>query len=339
MKKKKLYFIGPTLASRNNYGGATIKNENLINYLKDKGIELKVIDTDNWKKNLLKILFNLLKIFFSPNSNKIILSTSSGGTYLFLKLNYYLNIFNKKVIYFVVGGDTPLKLEKQIYQKKYYSKIEKIYIETIKMKDKMKELGLYQTEYLPNFKNFEFKEFKEKKISETMKCLFFSRITPEKGTEIILSSLKKIKTEKISVDFYGPIDQNYQQEFLEKIKLNKNMKYKGILDIKNPESYEKISEYDLMLFPTYWKGEGFAGVIIDSFIAGVPVLASNWNYNEEIVQNLKTGLIFESKNFLDFEKKIEYLLKNRKNLNQMRINCFKEREKFHINNVLKEIKF
>lgn len=40
-----------------------------------------------------------------------------------------------------------------------------------------------------------------------------------------------------------------------------------------------------MLFPTYWSGEGFPGVIIDAYIAGVPVIASDWNFNKEVVSD------------------------------------------------------
>lgn len=32
----------------------------------------------------------------------------------------------------------------------------------------------------------------------------------------------------------------------------------------------------MMLFPTLLKGEGFAGVFIDSFVSGVPMIVSDW---------------------------------------------------------------
>jgi glycosyltransferase involved in cell wall biosynthesis len=46
-----------------------------------------------------------------------------------------------------------------------------------------------------------------------------------------------------------------------------------------------------MLFPTYWQGEGFPGAIIDAFVSGVPVIASDWNMNREIIIHEKNGLL------------------------------------------------
>jgi glycosyltransferase involved in cell wall biosynthesis len=60
---------------------------------------------------------------------------------------------------------------------------------------------------------------------------------------------------------------------------------------KQQESYATLSEYSCMLFPTYWQGEGFPGVIIDAYIAGLPVIATGWNMNKEVVEVGKTGLI------------------------------------------------
>lgn len=337
--EKTIYFIGPTLAMRKNYGGATIKNQYLLDYLKDKKIKVKIIDTDNWRKRFLVILFKILLIFLMPNKNNIILSTSSGGTYIFLKINYYLNIFRKKIIYFVIGGDTPLKLESNKYNKKYYEKIERIYIETKSMKKIMINLGLKQTEYLPNFKKFNLRKYKKRTIELPLKCLFFSRITPEKGVDIIFETLDKIDKNILTLDFYGPIDEKYKENFFKKINNFKNINYKGIVNTLDEKIYDTIENYDLMLFPTYWSGEGFPGVLVDSLIAGVPILASNCNYNEEIVENKKTGLIFKSKDNDDFKEKLEFLLKNLNMLEQMRKECYLESKKYQANSLLKNLSF
>lgn len=52
-------------------------------------------------------------------------------------------------------------------------------------------------------------------------------------------------------------------------------------------SFEKtvivLKGYFALLFPTYYKGKGFAGTLIDAFSVGVPVIASDWKYNAELV--------------------------------------------------------
>ncbi|MFR3494185.1 MAG: glycosyltransferase [Blautia sp.] len=52
------------------------------------------------------------------------------------------------------------------------------------------------------------------------------------------------------------------------------IRYKGMVPFN--QSTEVLKNYDALLFPTYYEGEGFAGTIIDAFAAGLPVIASDW---------------------------------------------------------------
>ena len=60
------------------------------------------------------------------------------------------------------------------------------------------------------------------------------------------------------------------------------------------KSVDILKNYFALLFPTYYDGEGFAGTLIDAFSAGVPVIASDWKYNAEIV-NEKVGIVYSAK--------------------------------------------
>lgn len=337
--KETLYFVGPTLKLRNNIGGATIKNQNLLNYFNSKNYKIELIDTDDWRKRIGIIILRLIRMFLSPNKRKIILSTSSGGTYFFLKLNYYLNIFKKDIYYFVVGGDTPNKIENGIFDIKYYKKCKKIFIETNSMRDKVYNLGLNQTVYLPNFKKFRKRNLPEKEYTKPLKAVFFSRITLEKGVNMIFEMQKIINKDiqKIEIDFYGPISNDYEEEFKSKILETDLLKYKGILDGQDESIYQILEKYDLMLFPTFWDGEGFPGTIIDSYIAGLPIVASNWNFNSEIIKDKETGFLFEAKNQRAFNDTILRILKELEQLKIIRKNCRKESEKYNLDKVLKKI--
>jgi glycosyltransferase involved in cell wall biosynthesis len=37
-----------------------------------------------------------------------------------------------------------------------------------------------------------------------------------------------------------------------------------------------MSEYDLLLFPTVWPGEGYPGVLVEAIQVGLPIIATNW---------------------------------------------------------------
>lgn len=328
-------FIGSTGEKINKIGGAIEKNYNLIKFLK-KDSEVEVIDTSNWENEKVKIFIEIIKVIMRKKNEKIILSISNNSANKILKIIYMLNIFKKEVFYFVIGGKLADRIESNFYKIKFYKNIKSIFVESKSMRDKMLSLKLNQCEYLPNFKEFKIRKLpliKEKKI---LKCVFLSRIIPEKGVNMIFDMLKFFSSE-IEVDFYGPIDIKYEKEFFKKIKQEKKAEYKGILNMKKESAYDILESYDLMLFPTFWDNEGFPGVIIDSFIASLPVLASDWNYNSEIIQEGRTGFLFKAKDQNDFNEKMKYILNNKKILLELRKNCNKECKKYHINNVLKDL--
>ena len=89
----------------------------------------------------------------------------------------------------------------------------------------------------------------------------------------------------------------------------------------------------MMLFPTYWYGEGFPGIVIDAYIAGVPLIASDWNMNTEVITE-KTGVIIPPKD----EEALCIAMKNcilgRYDLSAMKRNCLNEAKKYDNKKIL-----
>lgn len=333
---RKIEFIC-SLSNGNNLGGETLKNEILYKYFRRKAVNFNLLDFEKYKNNKIIILIKCIISIINPFTDKILLSKASLSSYYFLKLFYYLNFFNKKIYYMVIGGTFPKFLENKTFNIKYYKNIEKIYIESLKMKEKMINMGLEQTEYLPNFKDFKMKDRSEKKISLPLKAVFFSRVTKEKGTEMIFKMLREINQNgiKVEVDFYGPIEEGYREEFKNKVSLISSANYKGILK-QGEETYDILSKYDFMLFPTLYYNEGIPGSIIDAFISALPIISAKWeNYNQILNSNISYE--FEIANQKQFEKIIFDLINNPKQLLEKRKKCFEESKKYHIDNVLKKI--
>ena len=51
-----------------------------------------------------------------------------------------------------------------------------------------------------------------------------------------------------------------------------------------------------LLFPSYYPGEGYPGVVIEALQLGLPVIATNWKALPEIVIDQQNGLIIEARN-------------------------------------------
>ena len=335
---KKIEFIC-ALPSKGKLGGETLKNKTILKYLKENNIKVRVTNFSKYKKFKFLVFFECLITLLNPFTNKILISKASKSSYIYLKLARYLNIYKKKIYYMVIGGKFDQYLKNENFKIKYYSKIEKIYVESYKMKDALIKLGLEQTEYLPNFKSFKLVNRTMKDEKYPLEAVFFSRILPEKGTEMIFKMLESINEKEImlKIFFYGPIEKNYEKIFFKKIKEIKEVKYEGILDSFEEETFDILKNYDFMIFPTFWDGEGFPGTIVDSLISSLPIVASDWNVNKEII-NDKIGFLFEARNQSKFEKLIKFIINNKKELIKKRGFCFEESKKYNVDNVLKRLK-
>lgn len=84
-----------------------------------------------------------------------------------------------------------------------------------------------------------------------------------------------------------------------------------------------------MLFPTHYLGECFVRTILDSYIAGITVLATDWRHNKDYIINGVTGFVLPMDNSDKLLQEIIIELYNdRKKLFCLKENVHKERLKY-----------
>jgi len=66
--------------------------------------------------------------------------------------------------------------------------------------------------------------------------------------------------------------------------------------LKNTEVIPTLNRYDVLLLPTFYKGEGYPGIIIEAYSLGIPVITTPWQGIVEIVDEGKTGIFAEIQN-------------------------------------------
>lgn len=332
--------IGGFPGPQNKIGGETIKNLILANKLKEMGYDLKIFDTTfDWRKNKIKTSMKLFWQIYTYRPSHILLSVASTGAMPFLRrVNFLKKILNFKLLYLVIGGTIGEKVNKNLKIKRLLSYCDKIFVETLGLKKELNHVGINNVIHLPNFKDFNFTPNLTKKVSLPLKIFFFSRVCREKGIEFAVNTVNtinnKIGENLLVLDIYGPIKKGYELNFRKLLKSSKNVKYQGVISTFKEETYNILSGYDLMIFPTYHLGEGFPGALVDSYIAGVPVLVSDWRYNSEIVLDGKTGRLFKSQNLDDLIEKLKWFIEHPEKIIEMKFNCVKEAKKYHINYVI-----
>lgn len=281
-----LIFIGPCGGGKIPTNGASVKNHHLVHRLKELGRPLSIVDTENWRRNPLVLLKLLNKVLLNPRA-KYVLSANSKSAYKIIRI---LNAMpgGRKVYYWVIGGVLANWIKQGRMNPAPYRKLKKIMVEGESMRATMAECGINNAITVPNFKHIDFIPKKKSHQGDNVRrFVFLSRIIPQKGCDYIIEAAGILNEKcegKFIVDFYGKIEKDYQDIFLSKIERLPNVTYKGFLDLRDTQNYATLSQYDVMLFPTFWIGEGFPGIIIDAFIAGLPVIATDWNLNKDILK-------------------------------------------------------
>ncbi len=341
IQNKKIVFIGG-IGNPLQFGGEPTKNKEIINQLEKLGYELFLVDTLGSRNNLWKLSQFLMKFIYHVlfhRSATFIFSTSFVNIYGIIKLLYYYPI-HINIIYWVIGGNFADRLQANWYDKKYLKKIKYFIVEGNKMKEKLKECNITNVFFKPNFKTVKSIPTVEKYNDGKIHFVFLSRIIPDKGVGYILDCVEKLNGNgyalQFEVDFYGGIDSKYKSEFSNRIDCLDNLHYCGELQLQVWDNYEKLARYHFMLFPTYWIGEGFPGVVIDSYISGVPILASDWNFNTEFIDNGHNGLIVPVHDMSALYETMLDIIRGKYNVWEMSKYCRKCAEKFDTNAVLTE---
>ena len=282
----------------NQLDGQTVKTRSVHRLFEEKlGGIIPYYDTEELKTNkwgFIQAIFRLIK-----TKHLIYLPAQNNLRYFFPALLFLSRILRFKVHYFVVGGWLPKYLEQRNSLRKKLRNISSIFVETNKMLSDLSEMEFKNIYWFPNFRKDTLKP-NSRKNEEMLKLVYMSRITPMKGVIHIfkmldqLSSYKTAVYKKIHLDFFGPVDPLYLDEFEKNVAGHENVEYKGVL---LPEDITiTLSGYDLLLFPTIYPGEGCPGAIIDSYFSGLPVIATDWKYNKEFVHHKKNGLIISTDN-------------------------------------------
>lgn len=178
-----------------------------------------------------------------------------------------------------------------------------IFTESLSINEEFAQQNIVHTQFFPNCRVLPSKEYCGKRIDyeRGLKLVFFSKVCKEKGAHVLFEVLAKLDEIGIPVqlDYYGVIAPEYQKEFEESLRQLDHVSYKGVFDSQMEDVYEKLSEYDILLFPTAWKGEGVPGILVESKIAGIPAIVTRHNYNSEIVVDTKEGIVVDKENMVE----------------------------------------
>lgn len=153
-----------------------------------------------------------------------------------------------------------------------------------------------------NFNKFSIAKPKPNRITKNFTCIFFGRMTREKGFNIILESFEYFgrSKEKIHLIVIGPDEDNFGDAITKINDSYSNISNMGF--VEKPQDFLAIS--DLLLLPSH--REGFGSVVIEAGAMAVPCIGSSIYGLDDAIINNETGIRIRN---IEKEDLIEAILK------------------------------
>lgn len=334
--KQRLLFLGALDYPNVPQAGDAVKNRFLLDFFRNELGDVSYVDTQKWKRNpfiLINVLWKLLFVRF----DNIVISTSNVSAYRLVRIITSLHL-KSRIYYFMIGGYTPIKIKEGIYKAEPFKNLERIVVEADKVCELYHSVGIDNTYRLYNFKPVLYVPDISVPHKGKVRFVFLSRLTELKGVFHILESVRTLNSEGFEdlfeVDFYGRMDSDVKIRFMNNVESFQNVHYNGFLDLNDADGYETLAGYDAMLFPTMHVTEGFPGIVADAAIAALPMIASDWQYAQEIIGQGNCGILFPVGDNQALTDKMRMVIKDRGLLQPMRSHALDRSVMYDVSKVL-----
>ncbi len=133
-------------------------------------------------------------------------------------------------------------------------------------------------------------------IAKKLNLLYVGNLHDDKGTSTLLKAFKLLikcypdaKLE-LAGEFHPPYDQNIFDMEVTELNVADHVKWIGKIsgDVKS-RAFAKAA---LLVFPTVAPSESFGLVMVEGMMWGLPVLASDWRGNRDVLEGSAGGLLF-----------------------------------------------
>lgn len=321
-------------------GGDVMKNQLFLERFDQVFDKVFTIDTLNWKKRPWVMLKLVITLFFHHTA-KVIISANPGSADTLIGFIKKMRLPND-CFYWVVGGSFHEMIREGRFSASTYTYLKGIFVQGQSMVDSLKENGLNNAVYVPNSKIINHYGAKHPKNDNITHFVFLSRVEEYKGCTDIINSVDTLNHSgyqgRFDVVFYGreSEDAAYAKQFKEMVNARPDVAYKGLLNLRDTNNYDELAKFDVMLFPTFWHGEGFPGIVIDAYIASLPIIASDWNLNKDVIDDGLTGWIIPPHDVNALTEKMKLAIDSPEEISMMSALCRERAAQYDSRKVLSE---
>lgn len=317
-----IYYLG---AFPPPYGGVTRKNELLLKKLGQQ-IAIAAVDFGNIKHRDFREFLRLIRALTDRNARYVV---GVSGRKTRKRLCHLLARINPQAlsrsILMLMGSLTADDIASDAAFRADVKRFRRVYAETNGMCAVLEDAGLKNTAVYPNPR--EPYRLKREGPSETLRCVYFSLISADKGADIVLEAAEKMP--EIEFHFYGQLDESFAPAYYCSVERCANVYHHGIFNGTQRDVLSELSQYDILLLPTKC-AEGVPGVLIEGKFAGLAEVVSPFRFSSDIVQHGQDGWILSGCESADLCDALHRLNSDRPLLHAMQLHSFASAEHFDI---------
>lgn len=298
------------------------------------------LNTNNWRQHPFSFLVGTIRLLML--SEKVVIFPADNGFKTVVPIYHLLNmVFRRKLYYVVIGGFLPALLKSKPKYLPMLKKYEALFVQTVNLKNDLEAAGLPNIHILSNLKRLNTRSLQDVTVNHDreVKVCTLSRINAEKGIDYAVEAVRKaniaLGSNLIHLDIFGIVADNYKEHFDQLMADNADCaSYGGVL--KYDRTTETLQNYFAMLFPTFYYGEGFPGNVVDAYNAGIPMIATDWLYNKDVIHDSVNGILIPVKDADALCSALLQLYRNRDWQYSMAINNISAAEQYSPEIVLKD---
>lgn len=322
--------------------GQAVRTTIITNELKMRYGEesIRIANTNNWKRHPFRFLWK--SFLLVARSKKIVILPADNGFKVGMPLFGFFNFFfHREMYYVVIGGFLPALLKEKRGYIKTLKKYRALFVQTPNLKKDLEEFGLENIHILSNLKRLNSVKLEELSVNHDpdIRLCTLSRVDESKGIAVAAEAVRMVNAalgeKHVTLDVYGIPAPDYKDRFdLLLSEYEDVMRYGGVLDFD--KTTEGLRSYFALLFPTYYYGEGFPGNVVDAYNAGIPIIATDWLYNKDVIADGFNGILIPIKDAQALCDAILSLYNDREKAFEIAKNNVEEAKKYTPDKVLAE---
>ncbi len=280
-------------------GGTTVLFQDLVNRLSARHeLVVQVIDTSRQSGGWIGAVLVGMKcmargILNIPHTTVVTFHSSMPGAIFFGPIIHVLcRVFRKKWIFRGFGGHFEtwfrgLSVPRQWILRLTVFRADAILFERMSSVEYFRSVTESPLYWYPNSRARE-RDVEPVRIDRPScrRFVYVGHVKPSKGIRELIDAARSLIECQLMVDVYGPLQEGVLESWFK----DSPVRYCGVL--QKDHVMRTLGQYDALILPTYWEGEGYPGVILEAYCAGIPVIATRWGGIPEIV-NSETGILVE----------------------------------------------